>query len=408
MKKRIFKILVVVLLVMEVSFLCLIFKSFSKNNKEINKVSYNNRESIKPKKMLAFYKDDGNGYVEDSSRDSWPGDDYAFAKARCLDNNNLIVPTYDVLDFDNVNHKATITTDKTVYCSLYFASITTPVGALLKNSGSTLETEKALAARNETIGNIKDDLRRFVGKSSEVKNNFICFGTNNQKECIDNTDTYMYRIIGIDTQGRLKLIKATKVRKDSSNAFYWSRNGNYWNDSDLYKGLNGKSPDSSKSYLCNQCFGIGSEYKYMESTKWTNLISPTIYYIGRSTSTSNPTLFNNERSKALTDGDNIGIMYLSDYLYAYSQSTENWLYISNGLNGNVNTPPGSDAPKAEMEWTLTNSSGSGAWVVNWYNGGLVNEATYNEGAVRPVFYLIPNIEITGNGDIETPYIISLE
>ena len=81
-----------------------------------------------------------------------------------------------------------------------------------------LETETQLNERNNAIteagGEVKDDLRRFVGDYTTVIDNFICFGTNDQNDCKSNMGTYMYRIIGIDTEtNELKLIKATKIVK---------------------------------------------------------------------------------------------------------------------------------------------------------------------------------------------------
>ncbi len=413
MKRKIYKIILIILLIIEIPIMYLTFKTFS--NKEINKVSYN--ENIKSKSTLAYYID---GELQEGMT-SWPTDK-EYEKAECYYGNHVEVPASEVLSFDNTSHTATITSNKTIYCSLYFGKTPSkPSGSgnaasvIDKNSGGgTLETVVQLEERNKSIsGDIKDDLRRFIGTKDEVTDNFICFGTNSQKDCKDNMDIYMYRIMGIDTEGRLKLIKATKLVQGSTSTFQWFSDYTsdiHWNESGLYSGLNG-------SY-----YAANTKYSYMQDTAWTNLIDTSTYYIGDSpyvgelTTSTYPTLFQNERSKAYGGSwpldVYIGLMYLSDYLYANNgyQSTNNWLFIQNGLNGTANTPSGSIAPTSDCEWTMTRyADGDGrsyAWgVEDWGTG----EFHYFDGelAVRPVFYLSSEITITdGNGYINTPYIIS--
>ncbi len=292
-----------------------------------------------------------------------------------------------------------------------FTTISKSAKDVVVATSRSLEPEDALTARNAEIaaagGDVPDDLRRFVGDKTKVTDNFICFGTTDQNTCKENMDTYMYRIIGIDTQNRLKIIKATKIVKDSSTStFAW--NSAYtsdvkWNNSDLYKGLNGT--DAKKYFIRN------NKYSYMQDTQWTNLIDKPTYYIGDSTSNTNPTLFDNERKNNVSNADNVGLMYLSDYLYANSgtASTTNWLFIQNGLNGASNTPGGSAAPSAEYEWTMTRYGYSrGYYARRVYNNGTV-DSNYlgSTNAVRPVFYLKSDVMITGKGTITEPYMISL-
>ena len=131
--------------------------------------------------------------------------------------------------------------------------------AILANRPQSLESEDALTARNATItGGVKDDLMRFVGTYEEVTDNFICFGTSDQNQCKQNMDTYMYRIIGIDTSGRLKLIKATKIDNNGRTTFEWQSGlavTEKWDKSSLYNGLN------------DGYFMQNSNYNYMQQTQ---------------------------------------------------------------------------------------------------------------------------------------------
>ena len=148
----------------------------------------------------------------------------------------------------------------------------------------------------------------------------------------------------------------------------------------------------------------------MKDTQWTNLIvKPDKWYIGDSTDNTNPSLFQKERGYNITNGDKIGLMYLSDYLYASDANTNNWLFIQNGLNDQQNTPPGSAAPSAGAEWTMTRY---GYNDVHYYAWDVGKGAAYNTGltttyAVRPVFYIDSSmIKLKGTGIIGDPYYIT--
>ena len=57
----------------------------------------------------------------------------------------------------------------------------------------------------ESTGIVEDELAvRYYGTNPD---NYICFGTNNKDTCVNDTDKYMYRIIGMDKSNRFKLIK---------------------------------------------------------------------------------------------------------------------------------------------------------------------------------------------------------
>ena len=84
----------------------------------------------------------------------------------------------------------------------------------------------------------------------------------------------------------------------------------------------------------------------------------------------------------------------------YPQCKTSWIHLSqNDLNAT-----------SQFEWTITRygniSSKYYAWSIG--SGGNINfgidmSTTYS---VRPVFYLIPSIEVLGSGSITDPYIIT--
>ena len=291
--KKIVKVIVMVLILMEGVFVHLTFKSFSMRNETIENVNYKSSETEENKKLFAYLLDDGKGnYSEPDERESWPDpSNSVYIKSICYDGDGTELKATDVVTFNESTFQATVNTSTTLYCYMYFSPSETPLSIIVRKSGTagsgSLETPEAMQTRNNLIkgdGTQPDDLRRFVGDYNKVNDNFICFGVTEQQQCTSNTDAYMYRIIGVDSHNRLKVIKATKIVKDSSTStFAW--NSNYqsnikWNSSDLYKGLNGT--DAKKYFIGN------NKYSYMQEDKWTNLIDTTaIYYIGDSTASTN-------------------------------------------------------------------------------------------------------------------------
>ena len=109
---------------------------------------------------------------------------------------------------------------------------------------------------------------------------------------------------------------------------------------------------------------------------------------------------NNGAYSTTTDAK-IGLMYLSDYLYASSYYTssdtttqgtsyfgnKNWLYKG-------------------YEWTLTPyvSNANNVWFVNI--GSAYNHSTNNPNSARPSFYLKSTVSISGgDGTFANPYVV---
>ena len=241
-------------------------------------------------------------------------------------------------------------------------------------------------------------------------NNYVyynCTDINNQ-----TSDTCeLWRIMGI-IDGKLKIIKdeaLTPVTTDNgvtigtSGGFFWNyvqqsgKNYNNWEDSTLQTYLN------------------GTYYNSLNST-YRNMISPSTYYLGGSTSSNYRTLtasgyYNAERDSTQVYSGNpgsttqhIGLMYPSDYgyaagesclstaLYSYSSSCRKTDYLYSGVYEWLQVPYASDA---YMAATLHS-----AGIVDG-NGGILDTDSY---AIRPVLYLNSNVQITGGeGSQSNPF-----
>ncbi len=245
-----------------------------------------------------------------------------------------------------------------------------------------------------------DELLRYVGTYEDVNagrlNNFICFGTTDIPTCTGSEkQTYMYRIIGITIEdvnrdlgleaNQLKIIRA-----------YPSNQSQMWHSSNSVDAKwDGTDTVSDVQIYLNDTF-LPTEKAKWKNTYWEEIITSPYWYIGD----NNIYPFNatNETGKSAAV-HKVGLMYASDYYNAGATNTTNWLFIANGMSG---------SPTNE-EWTMTRKTSGYAWYVrsdgDWYNGFNVVTSTR---AVRPVFYLIPDIKLTGSGTESNPFIISVE
>ena len=195
-----------------------------------------------------------------------------------------------------------------------------------------------------------------------------------------------------------------------------------WENSDMYKGLNG-------SY-----FLANTTYDYLQNTTWSNKIENWTWsavntktfdkssgpYYSKVTTQEMYLHEMNRTGKASTVGEwtnpvaKIGLMYASDYTLSLGSSA---LAIAGSTSANQATlktgwmnQSNNDTAKSQYEWTLSRygaiSSGNfNAWFVNSdgrVDGSSVN---YTSGAC-PVFYLTSNqAYLGGNGSLDDPFMI---
>ena len=169
--------------------------------------------------------------------------------------------------------------------------------------------------------NLTGNMYRFQGSASAVTNNYICFGTSTKRTCTDNPGTYMYRIIGIDTSGRIKIIK--KEAMDSSAA--WSNSSssytNQWGSASLFTALNGSTFLTNTTYV---------------PSGWSSKIETYTWYYGTQNQVLNQpgtTIYNYELGSNAyfksTASAKVSLMYMHDYYLAVDNTT------SCGYGGNT-------------------------------------------------------------------------
>ena len=248
----------------------------------------------------------------------------------------------------------------------------------------------------------------------------------------------MYRVLGVfaDANGKnhVKLIKYKQLGSYAWNANYQTDVA--WENSDMYKGLNG-------SY-----FLTNTTYDYLQNTEWSNKIekwtwsavntktyedqtnntdyyesSPKGIYLNEMHKVSTGTLCTNSYTDATNCNGGawtnpvakIGLMYASDYVLSLGSSA---LEITGSTNANKATlktgwmhSSNNDTTIDSWEWTLARGGDYGgdfpAWVVH-DDGSMYVDTVNSENVARPVFYLTTDTKIIADGDgsLENPFIIS--
>ena len=235
-----------------------------------------------------------------------------------------------------------------------------------------------------------DNSYRYAGSNP---NNYVCFGRNESTCPSDN----LYRIIGVfknnnvtdDNYGNfeVKLIKSTSYGSIAWNSTY----DNTWITSSIKTTLN-------------------STYLSSLSATWQKKITTHTWKVGGmawSTTNTVKQYYDVEvgsSSSGITDSMKIGLMYVSDYGFAASNSywtaalynyttavNSNWLYLD-----------------SITEWTISRSSSYSSSSFNVSSVGYINGGNFygvtTAFAVRPTFYLNSNVQyISGSGTQSDPF-----
>ena len=237
-----------------------------------------------------------------------------------------------------------------------------------------------------------DNSYRYAGANP---NNYVCFGSD-ASTCPDDN---LYRIIGV-FDNEVKLIKST-----SFGNYAWDLgNDNTWSSSDIKNTLN-------------------TTYYETLSSAWQNKIAMHSWKVGGMTSTNGfsngaQVAYNYEvgiNSSSITDNMKIGLMYVSDYYYAATNTY--WTYP-----GYTATIRDKDYRLAkDSNWLYLNSLSTEEWTISPYldssfsaftitpsgtMGSSFSTAVYSDLCIRPCFYLTSSTTyVSGSGTSSDPITI---
>ena len=391
-KKLIIRSLILIMLVGVIYEISTIVISFNENNTILEDIEITNKFNNK-KQMISIKVEDDNDYEyhEYEDRTKWPDKTkYAYAGSTCTDWGGNEINGESLIKFDEVNYKVTITTKKTAYCTLYFTKGKPALTVLKDKGGSKFNSSNAVFG-----------LYRFNGTQTDVTshdlNNFICFGTTNINTCTgSDKQYYMYRIIGITDNtvtntdlglyaNQLKIIRASL-----------SNGGIKWN-SENQKDIkwDGTDPVANVQTYLNSTFLTTDKTKWKNENFWEGIIDEPYWYIGDNNTSESTTEVTTKSNKT----HKVGLMYLSDYNNAGAPDTTNWLFIVNGITGNLKN----------YEWTMSRTGIKGADCYAWLvtqTGPIDSGRVTNTFVTRPVFYLKSNVTLAGDGTETSPFIIT--
>lgn len=408
-KPNVKKYIIVILAILGVVFLNLTFKSLS--NKPVVLDTVKLKEIKVDKKTFGIFIEKNSYSGEDDKYEQYDGDTwptgYLFneEKSGCVDVNGLLIDNAINYEDDTIS----VTTGKTAYCYVYFDKI--KARDLSYTNASYTECEDVQCALDELYEKENDSiskltlglsdtyeagLKRYQGLTAD---NYICFGTTDKDTCTSDTDKYMYRIMGIDANNRMKLIK-----KEALNTGYaWNNERNTktltWVNSDLYNGLNGSYFLTNTNYV---------------PSGWDTRIDTNTWHYGNIKDDTLSLVELTQAEQNFTDTVNakIGLLYIHDIAYGFKEGKNcssagycktSWLNLLK--NGNDTNPP------STYEWSMTNFD----YTLFYYQAWRISGDTFyadtidvdNELSVRPVFFLNSSQNVaSGNGTLTDPFILS--
>jgi len=399
-------IIIIFLTLIECGSLFMMYKSYSNKIAQTTDVY---KENIIQSNRFAIMIEQANQEYVKSNLDMFPSKGYKvnIEKSACYDMDDNKIS--DMISFDSDARKVVIKSSVASSCYLYFDIHN--IYDMCKDYDSMSSCMESTNNEINLIFNVSNDqlgnLYRYQGSAEDVTNNYVCFGTQDLSTCVNNPDYYMYRIIGVTSDGYIKLIKKTPL---NTTPYYWDNNATEvitWPDSDLFLGLNGLDGGEYANIFVNS-----SNFSYMKINEvWYNKIRMHAWKYGEIADTKlyvsgNEMLtFENEFTSEVEA--KIGLMNISDYylaaysdVYNYSDFFNSWIHVSKNVDTNV------------YEWTMIRK----VWPENYdYNivwrvsvNGYIAGDTPNvpDRYARPVFYLQNAIKvISGDGTINNPYLI---
>ena len=210
----------------------------------------------------------------------------------------------------------------------------------------------------------------------------------------------LWRIVRINENGTIKLMMQDGVDNNKLTAFGQT---SYGDEPDSYQymyysgnfGVNTIVGTWYSDNLAENYDDVIETYKFCEAAKVGSGTVGNVTFTETSSYTPN--------FKCEKDGNNkqyvsakVGLITVDELLFAgylYNSSTTN-IYLNNGHTYWTMSPAGFIGAEDLDVWLVSNSTLSYPWRLGW-----------EEATARPVINLKANVEVTGNGTIDNPYII---
>ena len=295
----------------------------------------------------------------------------------------------------------------------YICNTGTNLATCIKNQYTSQGANGIYYHTSSLANSAADNSYRYAGANP---NNYVCFGS----DAASCPDANLYRIIGV-FGNQVKLIMAdypTTSQTGTSGAYYTTYANTSWSTS-YYKGDQSLSsvgtyywnPSGTNTWSSSSLTttNLNSTFLNSISSTYRNQIADATWYVnGYSTNSATPATWHDNESTGTTWTGKIGLMYVSDYGFAASNSawttnvgsynsssitSNNWMYM--GLT--------------ECTISRRSSNTYSAYVVNSSGNGGNYSVSSGSGAsaVRPSFYLTSSVSYaSGSGTATDPIRIS--
>lgn len=309
----------------------------------------------------------GSGNYELTTRSEWPTEGYVFNSelSKCENGGEL--------SWDDENKRILMSGNMSDKCYIYFDKSLT-LSDYVKSQYTGTQGENSIYYHNDTLTNgAGDNSYRYAGASSAV-NNYICLGSS-ESIC---PDANLFRIIGVFGD-QVKVIRAKSIGNMA-----WNNNGsNTWSSASLNTYL-------KETYLPS----LGTLADKITTTTWK--VGGNVWdNIGLQTA---KVAYENEvgsNSLALTFVAKIGLIYVSDYMYAVPQDkwtlvgtsyskvvSVNWIYLFDDSPGWFITP---NTFNTSYAYSVFFKDGLGS------NGNIMGGFSSDTSFVHPAFYLLSSV-----------------
>ncbi len=400
---------------------CLICLGILNENKKENNELYNADVINKEKNTLSMMLETefNSGKYEETTGSSWPAEGYLFNStlSKCKNGSSL--------SWDNDKKQVIFEGNTKDDCYLYFDKEPLYLYKYIKKLYTGVQGENNLYYHNSSLTNGAGDYSYRYAGSSDTTNNFVCFGYDS-KDGSCPTDN-LYRIIGV-FENQVKLIKydyalSALLGTDGCAAMPYSKTDNdgvskgentniyayHWYTSYL--------PSNDWQGSCLNETNLNTNFLNNIGDKWANMIYINNWKIGgnyRSNIYRIPSVvYENEILSSRTTYDaKVGLMYISDYGFAAAPTAWNTLLYNKSTNDDYSN---SDIISVNwmhmglMEWTITPSIDTNIGVFSIMPYGHINgdrNSYKNHFAIRPTFYLNPNVTyVSGSGKKTEPILI---
>ena len=421
MKNRI-KLLVVLGILLVGSFSFSLFKGFKKDNMvyEDNKIN-----PLSSGIAMMFETEAGSGNYEMTTRSEWPTEGYVFNEnlSKCEKGSKL--------SWDNENKMVLMNVNKSDKCYVYF-DVFKPMSlaeyVVSQYTGTQGENGIYYHDANLTNG-AGDNSYRYAGASDQV-NNYVCFGSSTTPCPADN----LYRIIGVFGD-KVKLIKsdyATSALLGADGDYSKMYTANNWDNSN-YKGNNlaniaaynwNKSNQNTWSLSNLNKTNLNTNFITNIGADWAAKIADTTWKVGGNTWANigtqpantayqneivNPVTTNSQDNKTEYSAK-IGLMYVSDYMYAAPQ--DKWTLVGYNSDASKDYRAAISVNWMYMglaEWIISRYADTSNYAFNVGNAGDVDNSSVGIFAygVRPVFNLSSSVNyVSGSGTAADPILVN--